>query len=541
MKIPENGDHRSEPLRADRIEIAQALPESRNAEARKFRAEGDSALEADALDAAATAYQSAIDADGENIRAHHNLGVVHYKLGNWSEARKCFERCQELAPDEADLSFKVGLCYLKEEDPDRAQRAFETTLEQNQDHLSARFQLALLHARTTSGARDRSRAVQALQDILAAADNGVHCPNLDRVCFLLGSFLDDHPENRREAISIYRKGLEVNPLFAQGHNNLGVLLMEEGQNLQALGAFKIALHLEPDYTLPYRNLAHLLFDHMSPAQMEQEYNNIIEEFGGQAATVLASLSLELIDLGRGQVSESLYTRGHQIKNLMGMVGSRTRRLIRKSSEEGLDELKEIAQEQERIFDQWVAYLRSMKQDPMNPTLVEISQLVRKITESLGGRSGTKTITFASEPNVPHVKVDPGMIREAVTNLILNSVEALSENGRINVQTGYDANRSSVFIEVEDDGPGIQRELRSKIFDPGYSTKEKGNGYGLSICARIVSAHRGNLRVISQPGAGAVFRIDLPIDFELASEEDSIGLQGLSPQNPRQPMAEEFIE
>ena len=87
MEIPENGDHRSGPLRADRIEIAQALPESRNAEARKFRAEGDSTLEVDALDAAATAYQSAIDADGENIRAHHNLGVVHYRLDNWSEAR----------------------------------------------------------------------------------------------------------------------------------------------------------------------------------------------------------------------------------------------------------------------------------------------------------------------------------------------------------------------------------------------------------------------------------------------------------------------
>ena len=123
--------------------------------------------------------------------------------------------------------------------------------------------------------------------------------------------------------------------------------------------------------------------------MEHEYNNIIEEFGRQAATVLARLSLELIDLGRGQVSESLYTRGHQIKNLMGMVGSRMRRLIKQTSEEELDELKGISQEQERIFGQWVAYLRSMKQDPMNPTLVGISQLVRKITEVLSGRSGNQ--------------------------------------------------------------------------------------------------------------------------------------------------------
>ncbi|GEM_PF-670955 len=536
-----NGDLRSKPIRAEGIEIAQALPESGNAKARNFRAEGDRSLEANDLDAAAAAYQSAIEADGQNIRAHHNLGVVFYRQESWDSARSCFERCKALVPGEADLSFKIGLCHLKEEQTDDAQKAFETTLEQNPDHLSARFQLALLYARTTSGARDRGRAVQELQKILSAVDKGVPCSNLDRVCFLLGSFLDDHPENRLEAISIYRKGLEVNPLFAQGHNNLGVLLMEAGQSLQALGAFKIAIHLEPDYTLPYRNLAHLLFDHMSPTQMEKEYNNIIDEFGAQSATVLARLSLELIDLGRGQVSESLYTRGHQIKNLMGMVGSRTRRLIKKTSDEGLDELKGIAQEQERIFDQWVAYLRSMKQDPMNPTLVDISQLVKRITDTQSTRSGTKTITFVSESHVPQVKIDPGMIHEAVTNLILNALEALQEEGRINVQTGYDTSRSTVFIEVEDNGPGISREAQSKIFDPGYSTKEKGNGYGLSICARIVSAHRGNLRVISQPGAGAVFRIDLPIDFEISSEEESIGLQGISPQNPRQPMAEEFIE
>ena len=218
------------------------------------------------------------------------------------------------------------------------------------------------------------------------------CPNLDRVCFLLGGFLDDTPENRDKAIAVYRRGIKADPLFAPGHNNLGVLLMQSDQVIPALGAFKIALHLEPDYTLPYHNLARLLFDHMSPAQMEREYTSINEEFGLRAASVLSRLSLELIDLGRAQVLESLYTRGHQLKNLMGMVGSRMRRLIRKPPEgaEGLDDLKEIAREQERIYDQWVAYLRAMKQDPLNPTLVEIPQLVRNMSETVSLKKGRKT-------------------------------------------------------------------------------------------------------------------------------------------------------
>ncbi len=445
---------------------------------------------------------------------------------------------------DADLRFKIGLGALKQDQTAEAQQAFEGAVELEPDHLNARFQLALLYARGGApGSKGRQKAVAALQHILGAADRSVPCPNLDRVCFLLGSFLDDTPENRDEAIAVYRRGIKADPLFAPGHNNLGVLLMQSGQVIPALGAFKIALHLEPDYTLPYQNLARLLFDHMSPAQMEREYTSIIEEFGVRAASVLSRLSLELIDLGRVQVFESLYTRGHQLKNLMGMVGSRMRRLIRKPPEgaEGLDDLKEIAREQERIYDQWVAYLRAMKQDHLNPTLVEIPRLVRNVSETVSLKKGRKTLTFASEPHVPPVKGDAGMLREAVTNLILNALEAVGEEGRVTVQTGYAPKRASVYVEVEDDGPGILKSLQSRIFDPGYSTKEKGNGYGLSICARIVSAHRGNLRVISRPAAGAVFRIDLPIDFELTSDEESIGLQGAPLQTPRHPLAEEFIE
>ncbi len=444
---------------------------------------------------------------------------------------------------EADLCFKTGLCALKQEKRAEARQAFEGAVRLHPDHLNARFQLALLHARGGApGSAGRQKAVAALQHILDAADRGVPCANLDRVCFLLGSFLDDTPENRDKAIAIYRRGLDADPLFAPGHNNLGVLLMESGQTIPALGAFKIALHLEPGYTLPYQNLARLLFDHMSPAQMEREYTSIIEEFGVQAPLVLSRLSLELIDLGRAQVYESLYTRGHQIKNLMGMVGSRMRRLIRKSPPhgEGLDGLKDIAREQERVYDQWVAYLRSMKQHPMNPTLVEIPTLVRKASETVVTRKGRKTLRFASEPHVPQVKADPGMLHEAVINLILNALEAVGEEGKVTLQTGYDPKRTSVYVEVEDNGPGIPKPLQVRIFDPGYSTKEKGNGYGLSICARIVSAHRGNLRVMSRPGVGAVFRIDLPVDFELASEAESIGLQGTPLQTARHPLAEEFI-
>jgi signal transduction histidine kinase/Tfp pilus assembly protein PilF len=528
----------------DRIEIADALPESAHEAARRLRTQGDEALESGDPDAAAQAYHAAIASDPNSIRAHHNLGVALYANEDWEGARACFERCFELAPDDGDLRFKVGLCELKKVDLNKARRAFGEALELDDDHLGSRFELALLYARGDApGSDGRQKAQEALKAILAAADRGVPCANLDRVCFLLGSLLDDTAKGRDEAIAIYRRGIEAEPLFAPGHNNLGVLLMQAGQTIPALGAFKIAIHLEPDYVLPYRNLARLLFDQMNPSQMERESTSIIEEFGAQSASVLSRLSLELIDLGRAQVFESLYTRGHQLKNLMGVVGSRMRRLIKGRTGDApeLDDLKEIAHEQERIYDQWVDYLRSMKHDSLNPTLVDIPVLARRTCETVGIRYVGDNLRFATEPDVPQVRADPAMLREAITNLVMNASEAIGEDGQVTVQTGYDSRRASVYIEVEDDGPGIPQAVQARIFDPGYSTKEKGNGYGLSICDRIVSAHRGNLRVISRPGAGAVFRIDLPVDFEITSGKDAIRLQGTPSQTPNGPLSEEFIE
>ena len=410
--------------------------------------------------------------------------------------------------------------------------------------LETHFQMALQHARGAApGSGDYKKAVEHLEYILSVDNRGGEQALIDRVCFLLGSLLDDFPENASRAIAVYRRGLEADPLFAPGHNNLGVLLMQNGQILSALGEFKIAIHLEPDYMLPYGNLARLLFHHMSSTQMEREYESITEEFGVRAPGILARLSLELIDLGRAQVYESLYTHGHRIKNLMGLSGSRMRRAIRNLPPDthGLDDLKDIAHEQEHIYNQWVAYLRSMKQDTLNPALVDVPQLIGKMTHKLSARAGKKELTFAAESHVPQVKADAGMLSEAVTNLTLNAIEAIEDNGVVTVQVGADTERSSVYIEVEDNGPGIPENLQTRIFDPGFSTRERGNGYGLSICSRIAAAHRGTLRVISRPGAGAVFRIDLPVDFEVSTQQDSIGLQHSVPDTSRDPIAEEFIQ
>jgi len=526
------------------VEITTALPESEIDAALAARRSGDDAYQQGDLEAAHAHYVRALKADPRSVCAHHNLAAVYLAEGRPEEACDVLERSITLFPESAELQYKLGIAHVRLSLPDTAEIAFCRAIELDADHLDSRFQLALIYARGAAPAsKDRTRAIEMLESILSATQRGLSFDNLDRVCFLLASFLDDFTDQRPRAIQVYRLGLEADPLFAPGHNNLGVLLMLDGQTIPALGAFKIAIHLQPDYTLPYRNLARLLFDHISPAQMEQEYATLADEFGAQGPGVLAKLSLELIDLGRGQVYESLYTHGHRIKNLMGLSGNRLRRVVRDLGKKDDVEarLAALVGEQEQVYDQWVAYLRTMKPDTINPTLVSLPSLIRNILSDLENQNPDRPLTFATEDRVPQVKADAVMLGEAVTNLVLNAVQATEPDGRVSVQTGFDPQRTSVFIEIEDNGPGIPEAEQARIFDPGFSTREKGNGYGLSICSRIVSAHRGSLRLISQEGAGAVFRIDLPIDFEVISEEETIRWQRSTGETSSHPIAEEFLE
>ena len=128
-----------------------------------------------------------------------------------------------------------------------------------------------------------------------------------------------------------------------------------------------------------------------------------------------------------------------------------------------------------------------------------------------------------QEGVPRIEADERMLREATTNLCLNALEVLEQEGGglVTLGVGYDQERPGVFVEIEDDGPGIADEHLEHIFDPGFTTKEQGNGYGLSIAQRIASAHHGELRVKSRQGHGTVFRLDLPLNFEGENPEEEL--------------------
>ena len=431
----------------------------------------------------------------------------------WAEALDWCERGLAQVPDDLELQHRKGLCLLELGDEQAAIAGLEAAAESG--HLESHYQLGLLAMRQgRRNARFRERSLAHFEAIVRATEEGREYPVLDRVFFALGSQYNEDPQRHEEAIRAFRQGLAINPLSAVGHNSLGQLLLQGGQVLGAMGEFKVAIQLDPKLSQPYANLARLFFRHVKPPELEQEYQHICEEFAQGAPQVLARLSLEMVELGKEQVYEGFYTKGHRIKNLMGIIGSRLRGLGRKAEGTQQGELNRLGGEYEALYDEWVGFLEAMKTDKIRPAVIDLGRVVRRVAAGFDRQTWKSAIQTRVQEGLPRVEADERMLREAITNLCLNALEILEENhgGRVVLGAGCDAEQSLVFVEVEDDGPGIEEEHLELIFEPGFTTRERGNGYGLSIARRIAQAHQGVLRVKSRKGHGTVFRLDLPLNF-----------------------------
>jgi CheY-like chemotaxis protein len=116
-----------------------------------------------------------------------------------------------------------------------------------------------------------------------------------------------------------------------------------------------------------------------------------------------------------------------------------------------------------------------------------------------------------------VLIDPNQISQAVNNLLINSLQAMPDGGKIvieaknaeSVPVELNPDKNYVYIRISDNGPGIDKKNQKKIFDPFYTTKTAGTGLGLTSTYSIIKKHKGHIQVISSHGEGASFEIYLP--------------------------------
>ncbi|SPF40535.1 PAS/PAC sensor hybrid histidine kinase (fragment) [Candidatus Desulfosporosinus infrequens] len=160
--------------------------------------------------------------------------------------------------------------------------------------------------------------------------------------------------------------------------------------------------------------------------------------------------------------------------------------------------------------------------------VSLYTLIKENSAFALSGSNTRCELFLTE-DLPSVEIDPGQIAQVITNLLINADQAMQEGGTIEVcaeeltVTGENSTlplRSGhyVALTITDEGIGISSEILPKIFDPYFSTKEQGNGLGLTICYSIVKKHDGHISVSSVEGKGTTFSIYLPVSSIQCKEE-----------------------
>ena len=131
-----------------------------------------------------------------------------------------------------------------------------------------------------------------------------------------------------------------------------------------------------------------------------------------------------------------------------------------------------------------------------------------------------------------IKADPGQLKQVLLNILINSIQAIKDQGEINISIEENENASHVsyaieeeiYIIISDNGKGIEEENIDKIFDPFYTTKDEGTGLGLSISYGIINKHGGDVKIKSQVGKGTTVIISLPRFLGKNIENDTISSQ-----------------
>jgi putative PEP-CTERM system histidine kinase len=172
-----------------------------------------------------------------------------------------------------------------------------------------------------------------------------------------------------------------------------------------------------------------------------------------------------------------------------------------------DALQGIASTVKRIND-LIGRLSALRnQLELKPVECDLNQLV---TDALGGMNGTPGVEVRRELQpLPAIVADREQVQSVVTNLLLNACEAVGSGGQVAVKT--EARDGQAVLSVADNGCGMSAEfVKSSLFRPFHSTKQRGLGIGMFQAKMIVEAHRGAIQVESEPGRGTTFRVSLPL-------------------------------
>jgi signal transduction histidine kinase len=209
---------------------------------------------------------------------------------------------------------------------------------------------------------------------------------------------------------------------------------------------------------------------------------------------------------------------HEIRNPLNAISMASQRLSRgrpmgvKDNEYNLPELTEVIRDEIRhlnhIVEEFLVFSRGHKLDFAHRDLTGlINQIVLLIHEEAESKGITVETCYSDSPSMIYMDFDK--MKQAIFNIVKNAMESISEQGTITLSV-QPKEEGWVCIRISDTGCGLVTGEIDHIFDPDYTTKEKGVGLGLPLAHEIILGHGGEIHVLSRPGRGTTFEILLPV-------------------------------
>ncbi len=236
----------------------------------------------------------------------------------------------------------------------------------------------------------------------------------------------------------------------------------------------------------------------NPASTPKEYNLVgalAHEIKNPLSTI--KINLKLID--------------EDLKELEAAdTDSRQKKLRKPGYNRALRKIEVIHRETDRLEQILDSFLKYADKRKPEKSAADINKIVEDMLDFFSPQAQGHSITIrqnvSREPLM--CNIDPQMLKQAILNLLINAQHAMENGGELIIKTRKIQDKA--IIEVSDTGTGIPPQQINHIFEPYYSSHSQGSGLGLPTAKKIIEHNEGNIRVVSEPGVGSSFSIELPL-------------------------------
>lgn len=250
----------------------------------------------------------------------------------------------------------------------------------------------------------------------------------------------------------------------------------------------------------------------------KELQRKLEEYSKSLEDLVKRRTAQLKDAERlAAIGATAGMVGHDIRNPLQAIISDVYLAKTDLASMPEDGQKENVKESLDSIEENVEYINKIVQDlqdytrPITPfaQLTDIKEIIQEVLSKNGVPNNIEA-SFKIGKNAGELIVDPVLLKRVLTNLVNNAVQAMPEGGKLEINAFRDARNNNIIMTVQDTGVGISEEIKPKLFTPLFTTKAKGQGFGLAAVKRITDALGGKVSFESEEGKGTKFSLQLPI-------------------------------